>query len=316
MKGRFQMINRRDFLKMAACLSASLPLTGFPSAVRAALKTVAPDKVPKLIYLQGQACTGCSVSLLQADAPGPVEMITRHSQLVFHSDLSATSGKQALDLLKSYIEGRSGEYFLALEGAVPYDMPEACIIGDTPLADFLNKAAKTMSGAVAVGTCSSYGGIPAAEGNLTGAISLPEFFRRTGKEPLLISIPGCPTHPDWVWKTIIHLVKVGVPDLTEGKPSAFFNRRVHELCPRYHDFQQEIFAKELGDPGCLFKLGCLGPDTFSDCPTRRWNSGQTWCIEANAPCIGCASPMFAARKNFPFYRNFETALDTDQGERS
>ena len=310
------MMNRREFLKMAACLSAAVPMAGLPSAVKAAIKSIDPDQVPKLLYLQAQSCTGCSVSLLQADTPGPVDMITRYSQLVYHPDLSATSGKQALDLLESYITGKSGDYFLAVEGAVPFDMPEACVIGDRPLSDYLKTAAGTMSGAVAVGTCSSYGGIPAAEGNPTGAVSLPEFYKRIGKAPLLISIPGCPVHPDWVWKSIIHLVHMGLPELTEGKPAAFFQRRVHELCPRYHDFQQEIFAEELGDPGCLFKLGCLGPDTFSDCPTRRWNSGQTWCIEANAPCIGCASPGFAAKKSFPFYRNFEKTIERNSGGRS
>lgn len=310
------MINRREFLKLAACLSASIPVAGFPSAVTAALKSIDPDKIPKLIYLQAQSCTGCSVSLLQADAPNAVDMITRYSKLVFHQDLSATSGKQALELLNSYIEGRSGDYFLAVEGAIPFDMPEACVLGERPFADVLKIAAKTMSGAVAVGTCSSYGGIPAAEGNSTGAVSLPEFYKRIGISPLLISIPGCPVHPDWVWKSIVHLVQVGVPELIKGKPAAFFRRRVHELCPRYHDFQQEIFAEKLGDPGCLFKLGCLGPDTFSDCPTRRWNSGQTWCVEANAPCIGCASEMFAARKAFPFYRCFEQTINSSPGERS
>ena len=293
------MIDRRQLLKMAATMSAAFGLTNLPEPVRAALKQISPDQVPKLVYLQGQSCTGCSISLL--NSPSPLSMITDYSKLSFHADLSATSGKQALDLIEQYISGQAGEYFLAVEGAVPYDMPDACIIGDTPFADFLEKAASTMAGAVAVGTCAAYGGIPAAEGNLTGAIGLREFYKRKNKEVLLIDIPGCSVHPDWVWHTIIHLVKVGLPELIGGKPALFYNRTIHEACPRYHDFQQEIFAEKLGDKGCLFKLGCFGPETHADCPTRWWNGGQTWCIDANAPCIGCASPMFARKKNFPFY---------------
>ena len=64
-------------------------------------------------------------------------------------------------------------------------------------------------------------GYPAAEGNLTGAVSLNDFYKTINKKPLLISIPGCPVHPDWVWKTIVHLVKIGLPELT-GYPACCF----------------------------------------------------------------------------------------------
>ena len=295
-------LDRRKFLKMAACLSAAFGVNNLPAPVEAALKKINPNALPKLIYLQGQSCTGCSISLLQADAPNAVTMVTEYSKLSFHADLSATSGKQALALIEEYISGRAGEYFLAVEGAIPYDMPDACVIGHKTFADHLMEASETMAGVVAVGTCATHGGIPAAEGNPTGAVSVKEFYKRKGKSPLIIDIPGCSVHPDWVWKTIVHLVRVGVPELTNGQPKLFFERKLHELCPRYHDFQQEIFAEKLGEKGCLFKLGCIGPDTYADCPTRWWNSRQNWCVDANAPCIGCASPIFAAKKRFPMYR--------------
>lgn len=294
-------LNRREFLKMAACLSASFAISNLPESVDAALKKITPENVPKLIYLQGQACSGCSVSLLQAEHPSAVSMVTHYSKLSFHANLSAISGKQALHLIEKYISGNAGEYFLAVEGAVPWALPEACVMGDKPFADYLTAAAETMSGAVAIGTCAVHGGIPAAEGNPTDAVSLKEFYKRKHISPLIIDIPGCPAHPDWVWKTIIHLARAGMPELINGRPKLFFQRKVHELCPRYHDFQQEIFAKKLGDKGCLFKLGCLGPDTYADCPIRLWNGGQNWCINANAPCIGCTSSQFASKKGFPFY---------------
>ncbi|MDA8159478.1 MAG: hydrogenase small subunit [Desulfobacteraceae bacterium] len=297
------MIHRRDFLKFAATLAAVFGLDALPEPVLAALKKIDPEAVPKLIYLQGLSCTGCSISLLQAVAPSPLTMITKYSQLVFHADLSAISGAKALDLVDKYLSGQAGEYFLAVEGAIPEAMPEACYLGDKPFAHYLEQAAKTMSGAIAVGACACDGGIPAAEGNPTGAIGLKEFYRKrnlTGK--LVINVRGCSVHPDWVWYTIINLVKIGAPELVNDAPKLFFSRKVHESCPRYHDFQEEIFAKKLGDRGCLFKLGCQGPDTYADCPTRWWNGGRTWCIDSNAPCIGCASPSFARRKDFPFYR--------------
>lgn len=296
------MLDRRNFLRLAATMSAAFGVGNLPAPVRAALKKLDPRSVPKLIYLQGQSCTGCSISLLQADSPSPLSLITNYSQLAFHADLSAISGKQAVNLIEKYLAGQAGDYFLAVEGAIPYDMPEACMIGDKPFAEYLKAAADTMSGAVAVGACACDGGIPAAEGNPTGAVGLSEFYARLGIDRPVINIRGCSVHPDWVWHTIIHLAKVGVPELTNGSPTLFYGNKVHQCCPRYHDFQQEIFAEKLGDKGCLFKLGCLGPDTYADCPTRWWNGGQTWCIDANAPCIGCAAPDFARKRDFPFYR--------------
>ncbi len=296
-------MNRRQLIKMAAALGAVFGLEGVPATVLAALKKIDPANIPKIIYLQGLSCTGCSISLLQATNPSPLSLITAYSQLAFHADLSATSGKQAIKMIDEYISGNAGEYFLALEGAVPEKMPDACKIGHTFFGDYIKKGAKTAAGIIAVGSCASFGGIPAAEGNQTGAVSVPTYLKNNNSSPLLITIPGCPVHPDWLWHTITHLVKIGIPELTKHQsPKLFFGKNLHESCPRYHYFQEEIFAKKIGDTGCLFKVGCLGPETFTDCPTRWWNGGQTWCIDANAPCIGCASPNFALKKNFPFYR--------------
>jgi len=296
------MITRREFLKMAAALAAAYGIQGLPAPVAAALNTLGPEGVPRLIHLQGLACSGCSISLLQADSPSILPLITDYSQLGFHSDLSAVSGKKALDLIDAFLSGKAGEYYLTFEGAIPEAMPEACVIGDNHLTDYLLKAAETMNGALAVGACACDGGIPGAEGNPTGAIGLKQFFRSRGIDKLVVDIRGCSVHPDWVWHTVIRLVKAGLPKLVNDSPALFFSRKVHEQCPRYHDFQEEIFAKHLSDKGCLFKLGCLGPDTPADCPTRWWNAGRTWCVNNNAPCVGCASPNFARAKSIPFYR--------------
>ncbi len=297
------MVDRRQFIKMAAALSAAFGLGNLPAPVAAALKQIDPRSVPKLLYLQGLSCSGCSISLLQAQSPSPLALITKYSQLAFHADLSATSGTQAMNLIERYIGGEAGDYLLVLEGSIPEQMPKACQIGDKSLASLLEAAARTMTAAVAVGACACDGGIPSAEGNLTGAIGLPQFFAQRKIDKPVVQIRGCSVHPDWVWQTVIHLVKIGMPELTEtGSPKLFFSHTVHETCPRYHDFQQEIFAKQLGDRGCLFQLGCLGPQTKADCSTRWWNGGRTWCINVNAPCIGCASPLFAKQKSIPFYR--------------
>ncbi len=297
------MMDRRQFVKIAASLCAAFGLSGLPEPVTAALRRIDPRTVPTLLYLQGQSCSGCSISLLQAQHPAPLTLITKYSRLAFHADLSASSGGQAMALIERYCRGEAGDYLLALEGAIPERMPQACKIGDVTLASLLESAARTMTAAVAIGACACDGGIPGAEGNQTGAVGLPEFLAKRQVDKPVVRIRGCSVHPDWVWQTVVNLVEIGMPELTEaGSPQRFFSRTVHETCPRYHDFQQEIFAAKLGDRGCLFNLGCLGPLTMADCSSRWWNGGTTWCVNANAPCVGCASPIFAKQKNLPFYR--------------
>jgi hydrogenase small subunit len=48
----------------------------------------------------------------------------------------------------------------------------------------------------------------------------------------------------------------------------------------------------MGDPGCLYELGCKGPITYADCPIRQWNGKTNWVIGSGAPCSGCTGPDF------------------------
>jgi hydrogenase small subunit len=85
----------------------------------------------------------------------------------------------------------------------------------------------------------------------------------------------------------------------------FYKTLVHDQCPRFSDYEREKFARTFGEPGCLFKLGCIGPNTYADCSVRLWNSGTNFCINAGSPCIGCTTEAFARAADFPFYRKTE-----------
>jgi len=91
------------------------------------------------------------------------------------------------------------------------------------------------------------------------------------------------------------------------RPKAYFGKLIHENCPRRAYFDEQKFAKKFGDEGCLYELGCRGPITYADCPTRRWNSGANWVIGAGAPCNGCTGPEFA-QETTSFY---EKLVDVD-----
>jgi hydrogenase small subunit len=99
--------------------------------------------------------------------------------------------------------------------------------------------------------------------------------------------------------TVAHVLLKGLPSAQElddhKRPKAFFGRLVHDNCPRRGYFDGGRFARHTGDEGCLYEIGCKGPHSYADCPTRQWNNGVNWCIGAGAQCIGCVEPDFHDR---------------------
>jgi hydrogenase small subunit len=185
---------------------------------------------------------------------------------------------------------------------MPAGMPEACMLGEEPVTEQVLRAAKNARAVVSVGSCATFGGIPAAENNPTGAMGVLPFLAHEHITTPVINVPGCPAHPDWTVGTLVHVLKFGLPELDYARrPTMFYRRIIHDQCPRFSDYERERFAKTFSDDGCLFKLGCLGPDSHADCTLRLWNGRTNYCIKAHAPCIGCTSEGFASRTSFPFY---------------
>jgi hydrogenase small subunit len=294
-------ISRRELMKMGARLAAVLGLSaGSIPRIVEAMTDLASGQAP-VLWLQAQSCTGCSISLLNSREPDPAQLLTQHIALRFHSNLSAASGEMCRDVINRTIE--EGGFLLVVEGAIPAGMPEACMVGEESVAALVLRAAAKAKAVVALGTCASFGGIPAAENNPTGAVSVGAFLAKERVNQPVINLPGCPTHPDWLVGTLVHVLKFGLPPLdAQSRPKAFYARLLHDQCPRFADYERENFAKQFGDEGCLFKLGCLGPNTRADCTQRLWNAGTNSCIRAGAPCIGCADQEFASKASLPFFR--------------
>jgi len=292
-------LNRRSFLELSTklCAVMGLAASAIPRLAEAA-EELASGNAP-VLWLQGQSCSGCSISLLDAEAISPVQLITRYINLSFHQTLSTTTGQQAVETVNKIIS--AGGYILIVEGAVPAGMPKACTFGGEAFGEQLIRAAQKAKAVIAVGSCAAFGGIPGAENNPTGAVSVPQYLKDQHISTPTILTPGCPCHPDWLLGTVTYLLKLGMPPLDElGRPKAFYSRLVHDQCPRFADYERERFARTFGDEGCLFKLGCLGPITHTDCSVRPWNSGVNSCIRAGAPCIGCGGEQFAARAGMAF----------------
>ncbi len=291
---------RREWLQFGAklCALMGIETTSIPRIVQA-LESIQTGNTP-VVWLQGQSCSGCSVSFINSDAPDPVEILTQYISLRFHSTLSTATGALGMEMIENVIENE--KFYLVVEGSVPAKMPKACLMGHKPITTWIEMAANKVTALIAIGSCAAFGGIPAAENNPTGAISVPDFIKERRINIPVIRLPGCPCHPDWFVGTLAYTLAYGLPELDSyQRPTMFYKRLIHDQCPRFADYERERFAQTFGDEGCLFKLGCAGPITHADCTLRHWNSGVNTCIRAGAPCVGCASETFARKSRFPLY---------------
>jgi hydrogenase small subunit len=281
-------ITRRDFLKYCGVSAAALGLSSL-DLIRLE-EALANPGGPQVIWLQGSSCTGCSMSFLNfinpatgADPTDAGDILLNHIDLLYHPNLMAMSGQSAAAIAEQAYN--TGGYILAVEGGVPTAFGgRACwawnyngqdITFLQVVQDLSARAAKILS----IGTCASFGGIPAAGPNPT---QIKSVSAATGKST--INIAGCPPHPDWIVYPIVQLLlNRPIPLDTSGRPTDIYGQTVHSMCPR-----NSYRAAET----CLAPRGCRGPGTYCNCPTQMWNNRANWCVNANAPCYACTEPTF------------------------
>lgn len=298
------MLTRRQFLELGSKMALLMGLgSQAVPGIAEALENLATGRA-KVLWLQGQSCSGCSISTIDSESPGPAELVTRYISLLFHQTLSAVTGERCMEIISKSSE--EGGHILVVEGSIPAGMPEACMVGESPVSDLVANAARTATHVISLGACAAFGGIPGAENNPTGAVSVPDFLKSQSIATPILTIPGCPSHPDWFVGSLVYLLKYGLPPMDSlGRPRMFFAETNHHRCPRFYDYERSNFAKYFSDDGCLFELGCLGVVTYADCTLRDRNGGINNCIKAGGPCIGCSSEIFAKKASLPFYRKGE-----------
>ena len=95
--------------------------------------------------------------------------------------------------------------------------------------------------------------------------------------------------------------------LAQGEFDAFLKAKddekikvLEKILPikEYELISKKIYAKKIGEDGCLFKLGCQGPVTSSDCVKSEGDFDRFNCIKSGHPCIGCGSENFPRKIMF------------------
>jgi len=289
-------VNRRDFMKWASATTATLMLPPmFTPLVAEATELM--NRVP-VIWIELQDCAGNSEALLRSSTPTVDDLLFDVLSLEFHETIMAASGHQADAQLEDAIHHFKGKYLLFVEGAIPTAMNgQYGTIGASgeTFQEHLERLSSDAAAVVAVGSCATYGGVPAASPNPTGAVGVMDLVK--GKP--VINIPACPANPANMVGVVLHFVLTGqIPELDSLlRPKFAFGYRIHDNCERRAHFDAGEFVEEWGDEGaknnfCLYKVGCKGPMTFNNCSIIRYNDGANWPIGVGRGCIGCSEPDF------------------------
>lgn len=295
-------ISRRDFIKFCTATTAALALPiSFLPRVAQALE----DNRTPVIWLEFQSCSGDSEAFLRASHPTAAEIILDLISLEYAEVIMAAAGHQAEAAKHQAIEKYHGKYLLIVEGSIPTKANGAyCTIAGQSGLEVLKQAMAGAAATIAVGTCATFGGIPAAAPNPSGAISVTDAVPGA----TVVNLPGCPLNAANLTATIVHFLTFGRLPATDrlGRPLFAYGKRIHDNCERRGHFDAGQYAEAFGDQDhrkgyCLYTVGCKGPETFHNCPTVRYNDGVSWPVMAGHGCIGCSEPGFWDTMS-PFYR--------------
>ena len=293
-----------------------------------------PLEVVHVFWLAGMSCDGCSVAVTGATNPSVEDLLAGRIPglprvILHHPVLSVSAGSEFTRPFHDAVEGTLGApYVVVLEGSVPDDQslpedegyfsamgaggfdPESDNEQPNRMTDWLKKLGPGAAAAVAIGTCATWGGIPAAAGNITGSMSLMDFYGKDYKSALgvpVVNVPGCSPVGDNFTEVVAALLMFlqglgPLPEFDElGRPVWQFGETVHRHCPRAGYYEEGVFAKMPGDQECLVDIGCWGPVVQCNITERGAINHMGGCMVAGGACIGCTMPGFPDKFS-PFYK--------------
>ncbi len=290
------------------------------------------DKV-HAFWLAGMSCDGCTIAVTGARSPS-VESLLLGSHpgiprvVLHHPVVNVEAGPNYLRSHELAIAGElDAPYVVILEGSISDELlavPDGGYFsgqGEEPWGpdgehrvvsaeEWIARLAPGAAAVIAIGTCATWGGVPAAEGNPTGSMSLMDFLGADYRSVLgvpVVNIPGCSPVGDNFTETVAAVLYFlqgfgPLPEFDElGRPAWLYGETVHRRCVRGAHYEEGSFAEEFGDPECLVEIGCWGPVVNCNITSRGAINGHGGCMNAGGACIGCTMPGFPD-KFTPFYK--------------
>ena len=265
----------------------------------------------------GLSCDGDTISTTAATQPSIEDLVLGAlpgiPKIKLHNAVLAyENGDEFLEIWRQAAAGRLEPFLLVVEGSIPNEdnKPEGywAALGNDPetgqpipTCTWIDRLAPRAWAVVAAGTCATYGGIHAMQGNPTGCMGLPDYLGWQWKSQAgipIVCVPGCPVQPDNFTETLLYLLyqAVGLAPMIPLdellRPTWLFGSTVHEGCDRAGYYEQADFAEAYGSPKCIVKLGCWGPVVQCNVGKRGWMNGLGGCPNVGGICIGCTMPGF------------------------
>ena len=265
----------------------------------------------------GLGCDGDSVSVTAASLPSIEDLVMGNipglPKVHLHNPVLAYEvGDDFMEYWFKAAAGKLDPFVLVLEGSVPNEKIKKegywAAMGTDPdtaqpitTNEWIDRLAPKALAVLACGTCATYGGIHAMEGNPTGAMGLADYLGWGWKSKAglpIVNVPGCPVQPDNMMETLLYLLyQVAglapmIPLDAQLRPTWLFGKTVHDGCDRAGYYEEGDFATEYGSPKCIVKLGCWGPVVECNVTKRGWMDGLGGCPNVGGICIGCTMPGF------------------------
>jgi hydrogenase small subunit len=290
--------------------------TGSPARSNGSSTTV--KAIDVLWLTAGLGCDGETIAMTGATQPSIEQLVMGALPWIpkvnfYNPFLAYENGDDFVRAFRDAAEEKSGRPFiLVVEGSIPNEKNKKegywATFGTDPATGqpittcaWIDRLAPDAWAIVAVGTCATYGGIHAMEGNPTGCMGLPDYLGWNWKsraEIPIVCVPGCPSQPDNIMETLLYLLYMVagrapmIPLDDALRPTWLFGSTLHEGCDRGGYYEQAQFAEEYGSPLCIVKLGCWGPVVQCNVGKRGWMGGIGGCPNVGGICIGCTMPGF------------------------
>jgi hydrogenase small subunit len=288
------------------------------------------------------SCDGCSIAVVGATNPSVESLLAGAvpalpKVLLHHPVLSVEAGHEFVRNFELAWQGKLADpYVVIYEGSIADERIAAKTGGywaalgveevdgqsrPVPTAEWLSRLAPGAAAVLAIGTCATWGGVPAAFGNVTGAMSVMDFLGADYRSAFglpVVNVPGCAPIGDNFMETVaaILLFLQGLGPLPEfdelGRPKWLFGETVHRGCTRAGYYEEGTFAEAYGDKECLVEIGCWGPVVNCNIVERGAINHMGGCMKAGGVCIGCTMPGFPDRFS-PFYSRPPGALLSTSG---
>jgi len=275
------------------------------------------DEMHVVWITAGLGCDGDTIAMTAATNPSIEDLVLGAlpgiPRIRLHNPvLSYENGD---DFMRSMYQAAAGElspFILVVEGSIPNEKNKTdgywAAVGTDPrtgqpitTCEWIDRLAPRAWAVIGAGTCATYGGIHAMEGNPTGCMGLPDYLGWTWKSSAdipIVCMPGCPVQPDNFTETLHYLLKQAagtapmIPLDEQLRPQWLFAETVHEGCDRGGFYEQADFATGYGGKACIVKQGCWGPVVQCNVAKRGWINGIGGCPNVGGVCIGCTMPGF------------------------